>query len=309
MFAGGCTVAADESVCGDGLDVVDGLAALVDANLVRLEGTDEQPRFVMLETIREYTAELLDESDEREEVRRRHTAYFLSVAEEAEPHLRESPGTWLERLELLHNNLRAALDRIDALAEHQSAMRLAGALWRFWYLKGHLTEGRARLEGALANDGRPTPARAKALIGAAVMAVNFGETSATVRRAEEGVAVCLEWGSAYAGFMLGNALTDDDPARSQGLLRDLIDTAVDLCRTAVALSQARKPAVAVRLIASFTELRQDVGARGAWLARMNEDTLAATRAQLDAEAFADAWEQGRQLTSDAALALALAELS
>jgi hypothetical protein len=239
-------------------------------------------------------------------------------------------------------------------------MRLAGALWRFWYLKGHLTEGRARLEGALATDGRPTPARAKALIGAAVMAVNFGETSAAVRRAEEGVAVCLElgdeWGSAYAGFMLGNALTDDDPSRSQGLLEesartfrrlgdyhsmllvtrnlatfamehdpgraralhednlrvaretanprieastlgalaaiavgegrlvdalamldeslrlhqglgDLIDTAVDLCRTAVALSQARKPAVAVRLIASFTELRQDVGARGAWLAR------------------------------------------
>jgi predicted ATPase len=116
VFAGGCTLAAAESVCGDDLDVVDGLAALVDANLVRLEGTDEQPRFVMLETIREYTAELLDESDEREEVRRRHTAYFLSVAEEAEPHLRESPGTWLERLELEHNNLRAGLDRIDALA-------------------------------------------------------------------------------------------------------------------------------------------------------------------------------------------------
>ena len=140
-----------------------------------LEGTDEEPRFAMLETIREYAAELLDEADEGKELRRRHATHFLSVAEEAEPHLRESPGTWLERLEREHDNLRAALDRASASGENELAVRLAGALWRFWYLKGHLTEGRRRLEDVWRRTRHSTPARAKALIGAAVMAVNCGD--------------------------------------------------------------------------------------------------------------------------------------
>ena len=163
VFAGGCTLEAAESVCGDGLDVVDGLASLTDCGLIRVEGTDEAPRFAMLETIREYAAERLEESGEVEELRRRHADYFLGLAEEAEPNLRGSPGDWLDRLEREHDNFRAALDRLEAVGRRRDlALRLAAALWRFWYLKGHLAEGRQRLECVLLTDGRPTAARAKA---------------------------------------------------------------------------------------------------------------------------------------------------
>jgi hypothetical protein len=92
-------------------------------------------------------------------------------------------------------------------------------------------------------------------------------------------------------------------------LRDSLDTATDLCRTAVALTHARKPAAAVQILASFDALRQDVGAHATSLAAMNDATLSAIRAQLDTAAVAEAWEQGRHLTSEEALAFALSKLS
>ena len=125
VFAGGCTLEAAESVCGDGLDVVDGLASLTDNGLARVEGTDEEPRFTMLETIREYAAERLEESDGAEELRRRHAEHFLALAEEAEPNLRGSPGGWLDRLEHEHDNLRAALDWLET-----SARAIVPSGWR-----------------------------------------------------------------------------------------------------------------------------------------------------------------------------------
>ena len=101
----------------------------------------------------------------------------------------------------------------------------------------------------------------------------------------------------------------DGSLRLHESLGDLLDTAVDLCRTAAVFSRVRKPAAAVRILASFEGFRQDVGARGASVAEMNDETLAAARAQLDAEAFAEVWDEGCELTSDEALAFALAELS
>ena len=209
VFAGGWTLEAAESICGDNLDVVDGLASLAESGLIRVEGADEVPRFAMLETIREYALERLEESGDADELRRRHADYFLRLAEEAEPNLRGSPGDWLDRLEAEHDNFRAALDRLEALGDSERGLRLAGALWRFWYLRGHLAEGRRRLESALLADERPTAARAKALNGAAVMAVNTGDSATARLRAEEGLALHRtlgdRWGAAYAGFMLGNA--------------------------------------------------------------------------------------------------------
>jgi predicted ATPase/DNA-binding SARP family transcriptional activator len=209
VFAGGCTLEAAESVCGDELDVVDGLASLTDNGLARVEGTEEEPRFAMLETIRTYAVERLEESGEAEELRRRHAEHFLALAEEAEPNLRGSPGAWLARLEHEHDNFRTALDRLETLGESERGLRLAGALWRFWYLRGHLAEGRRRVESALLSDERPTAARAKVLNGAAVMAVNTGDSAMAKLRAEEGLALHRtlgdRWGAAYAGFMLGNA--------------------------------------------------------------------------------------------------------
>jgi predicted ATPase/DNA-binding SARP family transcriptional activator len=224
VFAGGCTLEAAESVCGDDLDVVDGLASLTDCGLTRVEGTDEAPRFTMLEPIREYAVERFEVSDEAEELRRGHAAFFLGFAEEAEPNLRGSPGDWLDRLEREHDNFRAALDRLEASGYGETALRLAAALWRFWYLAGHLAEGRRRLESVLATDEHATAARAKALNGAAVMAVNSGDTEAAKLRAEEALALHRElgdaWGAAYSLFMLGNA--EDDAARAQQLYEESV---------------------------------------------------------------------------------------
>jgi predicted ATPase len=229
VFAGGYTLEAVESVCGEGIDVVDGLASLTESGLARVEGTEEEPRFSMLETIREYAAERLEESDEAEGLQRRHAEHFLALAEEAEPHLFGSPGGWLDRLERELDNFRAALDRLEALGDTELNMRLAGALWRFWYQRGPVAEGRRRLEYVLSVDDRPTAARAKALNGAAVMLLNTGDPETAKLRAEEGIALHRslgdEWGAAYSEFMLGSAMmVEGDQAQSRPHLEKSIRT-------------------------------------------------------------------------------------
>ena len=224
VFVGGWTLDAAETVCGDG-DTVRLLSALVDTSLLQPDSSTTEPRQAMLETIREYASELLEASGEADALRRRHTAFYLALAEEAEPHLRGDPATWLDRLEREHGNLRAALDRLATRREALVEQRLAGALWRFWYLRGHLSEGRGRLEGALAAEEARTPARAKALVGAAVMAVNTGDHEAGRTRAEQALELNRElgdaWGAAYAGFMLANV--DDDRDRARRLYRESLE--------------------------------------------------------------------------------------
>ena len=187
VFVGGWTIEGAESVCGDDREIVDGLASLTDKGLLRLEGTDEEPRFSMLETIREYALERLETSGEVSERRRCHADYFLALVEEAAPNLigTGSHAEWLDRLERDYANLRAALDWFEASDESSEALRLAAALWRFWDLRGHLVEGRHRLESALRGDERPTAARAKALAGAADMALTNGDVTTGGVWAEE----------------------------------------------------------------------------------------------------------------------------
>src|SRR5918911_286689 len=141
-----------------------------------LRHTEE--RFWMLETIREYAAERLEASGEADELRRRHAQHFLALAKKAEPNVRGYSRAWLDRLEREHDNLRATLDWFGASGESELALRLAGALSRFWDEKGHLAEGRRRLESGLRTDDRPTAARARALNGAADMAVSLGDATA-----------------------------------------------------------------------------------------------------------------------------------
>ena len=269
VFVAGCTLEAAESVCGDDLDVVDGLASLADGGLIRVEGTDEAPRFTMLEPIREYAVERFEESGEAEQLRRRHAAYFLGLAEEAEPNLRGSPGDWLDRLEREHDNFRAALDRLEASGDSETALRLAAALWRFWYLKGHLAEGRRRLERVLPTDERPTAARAKALNGAAVMAVNAGDFEAAKLRAEEALALHRtlgdSWGAAYSVFMLGAA--EDDVARAQLFYEESVRVFREHGDEHSALLATRN------LAANYAELGDDERARALY-----EDNLGRARA-------------------------------
>jgi predicted ATPase len=153
VFVGGWTLEAGEAICADGLEleVLDGLGSLLDQSLVRQEETqDGEMRFFMLETIREYATERLAESGKEEEIRHRHAEHFRYLAEEAELHLiREDRILWLARLEAEHDNLRAALDWAKHTENPETGLRTAAAIWRFWLQRGHLSEGRARLEELL----------------------------------------------------------------------------------------------------------------------------------------------------------------
>jgi tetratricopeptide (TPR) repeat protein len=154
-FVGGCDLEAAEAVCGPpdelGVDVLDGLMALVDQSLVRGEEAAGEPRFVLLDTIREFAGEQLEARGEAADIRRRHGAVFLALAERAMPELAgDDQRRWLDRLEREHDNIRAALDAAEASGDADTAIRLAFAMWRYWQKRGHLREARMRLEGLAA---------------------------------------------------------------------------------------------------------------------------------------------------------------
>jgi tetratricopeptide (TPR) repeat protein len=177
----------------------------------------------MLETIREFAAERLEASGEAAALRGRHAEFYLMLAEEAEPHA-ESDPLWISRLEAEHDNFRAVLDWSEVSAAWQPALRMAGALLPFWD-GGHIGEGRLRLEGFLARDDRPTAARAKALVAAAVLARQSGDPATARQRAEESIALSRELddrrGIAVGSLYLGLALSDEgDFSAARAFLED-----------------------------------------------------------------------------------------
>jgi predicted ATPase len=224
VFVGGCTLDQAEAVCDADLDI---LESLVDKSLVRFREGD---RFWMLETIREFAAERLETSGKAEELRRRHAEHFLALAEEAEPSiLGVSPGEWLDRLENDHDNLRAALDWLEATGEIDLALRTAGALWEFWCLRGHPVEGWRRLERLLELDERPTLGRAKALTGSAHLAPGVPEASGAARRRRDEQAHALysrlgdPWGIAYTECQLATSFAlDGDFAAALPLVEESV---------------------------------------------------------------------------------------
>ncbi|MGZ4257315.1 MAG: protein kinase domain-containing protein [Gaiellaceae bacterium] len=181
VFAGGCSLELADAVAGEGEGVGDSLevlASLVDKSLVRQrDGADGEPRFGLLETIREFALERLEEQGELEELRRRHAERFLALVEAAEPELlRANQVVWLERLDVEHDNIRAALAWATAAGEVELALRLAGALVRFWSTRGLMREGRARLAEALASPDGVAPAiLAKAHFAAGYAALGEGD--------------------------------------------------------------------------------------------------------------------------------------
>jgi predicted ATPase/DNA-binding CsgD family transcriptional regulator len=191
-FVGGWTIEAAESVATagvpSGLDVLAGLAALVDHSLVRQEeGPAGEPRYAMLETIRAYAEEQLAASGETVAARDAHAAFFLTLVEAAEPRLHGPEQLmWLDRLEVEHDNLRAALAWTLERSETESALRLAGALGEFWRVRGHLSEGRAWLDRAL--EGGDGAARAKALQEAGTLAWCQGDFEVAAVLLEESLA-------------------------------------------------------------------------------------------------------------------------
>jgi predicted ATPase/class 3 adenylate cyclase/DNA-binding CsgD family transcriptional regulator/Tfp pilus assembly protein PilF len=170
VFAGGFAQEAAEAVsaAADALTLFDDLASLVDKSLLRQSEESGEPRFLMLETIREFGLERLAESGEEASRRNAHAAYFLVLAEVAEPHLRgPEQRFWLDRLEQEHPNLRVALAWYREREDHERGMRLAGALGLHWEARGSISEGRALLDGLLAatadDDSFPPEVLAKAL--------------------------------------------------------------------------------------------------------------------------------------------------
>jgi predicted ATPase/DNA-binding SARP family transcriptional activator len=187
VFAGGCTLDAAEAICGAELDR---LSALVDQSLVQHEAWGPTPRFSLLETVREHARELLD-GTQREELSRAHASFFTELAERGEGELGgAAQGEWLEHLEREHDNARAALAWLAEAGEAGLELRLAAALGRFRYVRGHLTEGRAAIEDALAR-GREEPQalRAKACRVASALAVLQGDYAGARGLAEEGLAL------------------------------------------------------------------------------------------------------------------------
>jgi predicted ATPase/DNA-binding winged helix-turn-helix (wHTH) protein len=163
VFIGGCTLEAVEAVCDTrrdlGMDLFQGLSSLVDKNLVhRMERNHGEPRFAMLETIREYAVERLAASGEQADTRRAHAAFCLVLAEEGNPELNSDDRTlWLTQCDAEIDNFRHALDWLFEQGELEWGFRLCVALFRFWDMREHLTEGRARLETILRMAGEQRP--------------------------------------------------------------------------------------------------------------------------------------------------------
>jgi predicted ATPase len=161
-FAGGCTLAAAEAICGgDGeLDAYNGVAALVDNGLLRSrEGVGGEPWFELLQTVAEYARFRLIEHGELDAVRGRHAAWYLALAEEAEPELLgPRQAEWLARLDEEVANLRAALGWSLEGGDLTTGLRIAGAVVRFWSIRDHMAEGRRWLRKALERAGDVPPA-------------------------------------------------------------------------------------------------------------------------------------------------------
>ena len=207
VFAGGCTLEAAEAVCAalDGEEgaghILERVTSLLDKSLLQtVQQEGKESRLVMLETIREYGLEALVTSGEIEASRQAHANYYLELAEEAERELEGlQAAVALEQLEREHDNLRAvmrwSLERGEMGHSIEMALRLGGALWRFWDVRGHWSEGRNFLEWALAGSKEvAVPVQVKALRTAASLAFSQGDMDRTEALYEESLARCRELG-------------------------------------------------------------------------------------------------------------------
>jgi predicted ATPase len=206
VFAGGFTLEAAEAVCNTLEDlevpVLEGVTSLVESSLlVQRFADDAEPRFSMLETFREYGRDRLIESGEADATQRAHAAYMLVLAEEET--LGMTPAqrdAWLEICDAEHDNLRAASHYLLGAGDSSWALRLAGALFRFWEQREHLTEGCDTLRRVLAMPGSqaPTRERARALYAIAVLSDLLGEHTQAERQAHDACAIYRQFGDTRA---------------------------------------------------------------------------------------------------------------
>ena len=286
VFTGGCTLDAAEVICandGDTAAVVEGLTALMASSLLRLDETAAPapaappgqaavpgraavrgqpaapgqpdvrpaagaPRVRMLETIREYGTERLGEHCEAAPIGQRHAAYYLALAEEAAAALAgPAAAGWLGRLDTEHDNLRAALRWALDRGDRVTALRLAGALWRFWAQRGHLSEGRRWFTAAFALPGDASPAapapQVNWLTGAARLAMDQAAYDEASAYCEQAAALAREHGNAAdqaaalntAGLLARALNRYADSAQAHQAALPLAQGAADRGATATAL--------------------------------------------------------------------------
>lgn len=233
VFAGGSSLVAVQEVCGaelgEHVDVLQGLASLVGKSLLqRQDAASGGARYTMLETIREYGLERLEERGEAEDLGNRHAGFYLATAQRAKPALfgPQQEGLW-PHLEQEHNNLRSALDWFVARSDGERSLRLAEALSAFWSRRGYLTEGRRRLSAVLQlpNASARTTPRADALLGAGGLAYQQDDFAAAHGLFEEALAVWRTVGDkegieAALGNLANVATLLGDHAAAQALYQE-----------------------------------------------------------------------------------------
>ncbi|HLW48657.1 MAG TPA: tetratricopeptide repeat protein [bacterium] len=287
VFAGGWTLEDAEAVCaGDGLearDILDLLGQLVFKSLVLVDAQEADFRYRLLDTVREYSAEKLQQSGDAADLRMRHLNRYLSLAERAEPELTGAEQTaWLKRLEAEHDNLRTALGWSAAEPRcRQDGLRLARALSQFWYVRGHVSEGRTWLEAALAGNPDASPSlRAKALAAAGLLACRQGDYDSGAGLCTQSLAAFRALGDVsgaaqalYALAMIAESQGRYDPAQA------LLAESLSLGRQA---GDKRRLAVCLNSIGEVARCQEDYETAR----RSYEESLALSRELQDARTIA-----------------------
>jgi len=239
IFAGGATLEALEAVSTmlgvEAKEVLEALSRLIDKSLVTVNRTERgETRYHLLETIRQYAHEKLAESGREVNSRDRHLDYFVQWVEAAEPHLNSAEQVkWLDRYEVEHDNLRAAIEwRHTEESKASLGLRLAAACGRFWRLHGYLSEGRMQLSEALSKSGAQerTIMRARALTALANLEYLQSDYPAMRPVTEEALSIWRELGQegkagiAFTLDLLGELETEEgDYVRALGLFQEAMD--------------------------------------------------------------------------------------
>jgi predicted ATPase/transcriptional regulator with XRE-family HTH domain len=228
VFRGGCALDAAEAVCspqrGPGSEILDGVTSLVEKSLLRQDG-DREPRFVMLETIREYAAERLKEAGPAERVRDAHAVHYLSLTEEAAVPLEgQEQRKQLDRLEVERDNLRAALEWLCTRGDADRALRLALALQRFWTVRGPLSEGQRWLSELGTSREGSDELRAAALSAAGALSYAEGRLRESTELVERSLSLYRQLGdsrhvAASIGWLVNNWHWSGEVERADALLR------------------------------------------------------------------------------------------
>ena len=333
VFSGGCTLEAVEAACNAkqdlSADILEGMASLVDKSLVQqVADTEGEPRFVLLDTIREFGRECLEASGEQW-ANKAHAAYFLVLAEECASQTARAAGTeCIRQFELEHDNLRAALDWLIQSGTAEWGLRLGAALFEFWETREYLTEARDQLEKILRLPGAQarTSLRARVLFSAGVLAGEQGDCQAARALHEESLEISRELNDSRGVAIALNALAavardGGDLAAARSLFEQSLSVWRDLGDRVLVARALSNLATVVKLegdlslarslfgecLLIFRELGDRTGM--AWSLNYQGDVA---RAQIDMAAARDLYAQAlaifRQLDDKWGMAGCLADL-